>query len=156
MVLFSLINRFISLKASICGTSIEWGITMVLAFGLWATSLILNELSTEPKRVAVLVNGFFTQVSFWTKIVLNVMVRHIERIVKPLTMCWLVWVSVPTVIKLIVKRSIHVLRTDNTGMATVFWLLNHSVGGRELIILHSIYLIQNSGLQFMKNKFYIK
>ena len=141
VVLFPLIYRFVSLQTSASGTCIEGGIPVMLPFRLRSAPLVLNELSSEPKSVAVLVDGLLTQVPLRPKIVLDVLVWHVEGIVKSLTVRWLVRMSIPAVIELVVKRRIHVLWTDQARVATRLGLLEHSVGGRELVVLHRFILL---------------
>ena len=83
-----------------------------------------------------MIDGFLGQISFRTKVILNVMVWHVERVVESLTMRWLIRMSVTTVIELVVQRRVHVLWANDPRMVAVLRLLNHSVGRRELIILH--------------------
>ena len=108
----------------------------MLSLRLRSAPLVLNELSSEPEGVAVLVDGLLAEVPLGPKIVLDVMVWHVEGVVKSLTVRWLVRVGVAAVIKLVVQRRVHVLRADQARVASRLGLLEHGVGGRELIVLH--------------------
>ena len=141
VVLFPLIYWLVSLKTSAGGPCIKGGLAVMLPFRLRATPLILNELSSEPECVAVLVDSLLAQVPLWPKIVLDVMVWHVEGIVESLTVRWLVRMGVPAVIELVFQRRIHVLRANQARVASRLGLLEHGVGGRELVVLHRIILL---------------
>ena len=141
VVLFPLIYRLVSLKTSTGGPGIERGLAVMLPLRLRSAPLVLNELSSEPEGVAVLVDGLLAEVPLRPKIVLDVMVWHVEGIVESLTVRWLVRMGVSTVIELVVQRRIHVLRADQARLASRLGLLEHGVGWRELVVLHRFILL---------------
>ena len=55
-VMISLIDRFVPLKTSSSGTSVERGITVL-------TSFVLDELAAESESISILVDSFLGQVS---------------------------------------------------------------------------------------------
>ena len=138
VVLFSIVDRFISLEATPSCACIERRVPLMLAFSLWATCFVLNELPSESKSVTVLIDGLLAQISFGTKVIWNVMVWvHVKWVVKTLAMSRLIGMSIATVVKLLIDWIGHGLGAHDPCMASRPRLLYHSVRWWELIVLHS-------------------